>query len=366
MVEEISIGTMPWPALVLPLLSYNLLALLLALLFVAFRILRPALGHVPGPLLTRFTTIPLIYQDMKRNRTFWTLELHERYGPIVRLSPGEISCCSPAALWDVYFGRAGSPAFPKGPLYNHLMHFGARNTSSSIYPGSHLFHRKLVGALYTRSAIASKEAVTGNLWCIVGKYMSYIKREGVDGHDGEDMLKAVDIYRLNTFYAADTATSHLFSEGSASLDGDETARRWVRATSERKEDIVTYFSMQVPLGHRVVRGVVSAFRALFHGSSATTTEEKVVDRIFSKYLEERESLQSRKSQTLEHCSVAVRLAAHVINGEAADGVEDPIGEDRGLRVKRAPPSGQQPGEEIGRWIRDESAAAELSVNNFFW
>lgn len=75
-----------------------------------------SLSKLPGQCSTRFSVLPLVYEDYKNNRTSWTNALHALYGPLVRLSPSEVSICSPASIRDVFTGSA------KTGYYNQAAH----------------------------------------------------------------------------------------------------------------------------------------------------------------------------------------------------------------------------------------------------
>ena len=59
--------------------------------FVLYRIspLHP-LAHFPGPLANRCTELPLVRRAFQWTRHLYLCELHERYGPVVRV--GECPC----------------------------------------------------------------------------------------------------------------------------------------------------------------------------------------------------------------------------------------------------------------------------------
>ena len=346
---------------------------------VIFRRQFAPIAKIPGPFLTRFTHLPIVCQDSKSNRTWWTIELHKKYGPLVRLSPNEVSCSSTPTMTDVYAGNAKQPAFPKGPLYDHLSHFGARNTSSSISPESHLFHKKIISPAYTQGAVAAKEAKNGNLWRIVGNYLSFLDREGTFREEYGQKLRAVDIYRTNTYYAADAATSHFFVQGSSALNGEAIPRRFIRDASAKAHNVVTYMMMEFPW----VLGGFNAFSACLRDPIGKTKEiaNRMVEAASSKdslvqdgliggveskdwgwkrYMATREAFEKGEIVPGQEPS-AVRLVTNVIAGEQAAGVEEPVGEDKGLRIRRQFGPNGEVGLEVGRWIRDESAASELMV-----
>ncbi|KAF9877575.1 cytochrome P450 [Colletotrichum karsti] len=69
------------------------------------------LCHYPGPKLWAVSRLPWNYVNMKGRITWRIRELHEQYGPVVRIAPDELSYTSSAA-WKKIYGQR-SPEFPK-------------------------------------------------------------------------------------------------------------------------------------------------------------------------------------------------------------------------------------------------------------
>ncbi|KAI1775648.1 cytochrome P450 ClCP1 [Hypoxylon cercidicola] len=72
------------------------------------------LRSFPGPLLWRVTPIARSIKLMQGKLPFYVLDLHAKYGPIVRISPNELSFSDPQAWKDIYGHRHnGAPELPK-------------------------------------------------------------------------------------------------------------------------------------------------------------------------------------------------------------------------------------------------------------
>lgn len=54
---------------------------------------------------------------LKGDSTQKTQQLHERYGPIVRLAPNELSFIDAQAWQDIYTHHQGRPNFPKNLIW---------------------------------------------------------------------------------------------------------------------------------------------------------------------------------------------------------------------------------------------------------
>ena len=69
-----------------------------ALLFVRYR----RLQSIPGPLLASFTDLWRAYHQNVGNWTNTLRQLHEIYGPFVRLGPNTVSVIDAAAVSTIY------------------------------------------------------------------------------------------------------------------------------------------------------------------------------------------------------------------------------------------------------------------------
>lgn len=66
------------------------------------------LKHIPGPKLNAFSRIPYVRHLLKGTTVDNVVELHEKYGSVVRLTPNEVSFISGETAWpDIYGFRTG-------------------------------------------------------------------------------------------------------------------------------------------------------------------------------------------------------------------------------------------------------------------
>ncbi|KAA6410712.1 MAG: cytochrome P450 [Lasallia pustulata] len=106
------------------LLYAAVLASVLVLLFkIAYSYFWHPFRHVPGPFIAKLTSKWLSYRDIAGTRTASLHELHQVYGPVVRVAPDELSFADPLAIKDIY--GQGTP-YMKSPFYDG-MHLGTPN-----------------------------------------------------------------------------------------------------------------------------------------------------------------------------------------------------------------------------------------------
>jgi hypothetical protein len=109
--------------------TYHVLVSQLAFLVVLassilyYRVVSPGhpLHHVPGPLLARSTQIWLFWRLYRGHPRQDQLQLHEKYGPVVRIGPNEVSICDAGSLNVIYGGKP----WLKGKSYSFTASGGA-------------------------------------------------------------------------------------------------------------------------------------------------------------------------------------------------------------------------------------------------
>ena len=60
------------------------------------------LRALPGPFISKLTSLNLKYHELRANRTLYIHSLHEKYGPVVRIAPNEVSFTSWTAVKEIY------------------------------------------------------------------------------------------------------------------------------------------------------------------------------------------------------------------------------------------------------------------------
>jgi hypothetical protein len=71
------------------------------------------LSKYPGPKLWALSTIPYEIHFFRGDLPYAVSELHEKYGPVVRISPNELSYIMEDAWNDIYGKFSGKPQLVK-------------------------------------------------------------------------------------------------------------------------------------------------------------------------------------------------------------------------------------------------------------
>lgn len=130
------------------------------------------MARFPGPLLYGGSNLPKMLQQVQGNVHETMLELHEKYGPVVRLAPNELTYTSGPALRDIYGNRNGKKTMPPQAALgkNDARMFGATSFTWLESHTEHMRHRKILGASFSEASLKAQEP-------IILKYMSLLSRQ---------------------------------------------------------------------------------------------------------------------------------------------------------------------------------------------
>ncbi|KAK1218250.1 hypothetical protein PQX77_014623 [Marasmius sp. AFHP31] len=170
------------------------------------RVFLHSLRKFPGPWVAAATHYYRAYYDIVKGGA-WTehmVELHERYGPVVRVSPSELHFSDPKAFDDIH-------VVPK-PLKDHHF-YRALATQDAIVtiidPKEASKRRVRVGSYFSRRAVLQLEQTIQKN---INKLIARLTSEPYSGDRPADLLYA---YRATTM---DIIMSYLFAQEFGALD----------------------------------------------------------------------------------------------------------------------------------------------------
>ncbi|KAI1856885.1 uncharacterized protein JN550_013630 [Neoarthrinium moseri] len=128
------------------------------IIYCAYRVIYNAwihpLSKFPGPILCKVTNVPYAAWFLGGRQPYKMTELHAQYGPIVRVSPDELSFNSAQSWQDIYGHRADRKILVKGRFYDGGSYAGI-GTKSIVSERDPSIHRQmrsyLAGAFSDRS-----------------------------------------------------------------------------------------------------------------------------------------------------------------------------------------------------------------------
>jgi cytochrome P450 len=157
---------------------HNLLGMVLIGVFIAFSLVRDAgrststgvtdtreqltlykratspLSRIPGPFISQWTNLYLKYQVLSGDRVRYVDALHQKYGPIVRISPNEVSLCDGDSAKTIY--RQGNHFF-KSTFYAGFSGNSRPTLFAMRDAGQHGQHRRLVSASFSDQHLRKME-----------------------------------------------------------------------------------------------------------------------------------------------------------------------------------------------------------------
>ncbi|KAL3495450.1 cytochrome P450 [Aspergillus germanicus] len=132
---------------------YTSIALALWIIQRLYRCLSSPLRTLPGPFYTNFSRLPLKLSIISGNRIYFIDALHKVHGPIVRISPDEVSISSSAEFKEIH--RAGSP-FLKSEWYSKFTMGSRPGVFDMRDPKMHAARRKLFARAFSKSELRSQ------------------------------------------------------------------------------------------------------------------------------------------------------------------------------------------------------------------
>ncbi|CAJ2506367.1 Uu.00g004970.m01.CDS01 [Anthostomella pinea] len=141
-----------WPGLLT-------LASLWVIYVIVYKAFLHPLNRFPGPKIAKFTNAAHSWWYLGGRQPFDLLELHKKYGHVVRTAPNELSFNSAQSFKDIYGFRHGHKPFIKGTFYEGGVFAGRGVTSivSERDPGKHAQMRRLLAHAFSNSSLNEQE-----------------------------------------------------------------------------------------------------------------------------------------------------------------------------------------------------------------
>ncbi|KAI0436189.1 benzoate 4-monooxygenase cytochrome P450 [Xylaria telfairii] len=166
-------------------------SIVLAAINVIWNLFFHPLARFPGPTFAAISNIPYSYWFLGGRQPHKVLELHLRYGPIVRLAPNELSFNSAASWRDIYSTRPNHQPFIKSDFYDGGS-FASRGVHSIVSvrdPTIHAEMRRYLSPAFADRALNEQEGL------ISQNIEKFVQLLGVQA-DGYDICRG---YEMLTF-----------------------------------------------------------------------------------------------------------------------------------------------------------------------
>lgn len=129
---------------------------------------------------------------------------HKRLGPIVQLSPNELSVASLDGLRQIYTG-----AFDKTAWYSEFANLGVPNLVSMLENKPHSVQKRMLSHVYSKSYIQNSIDLQELSRVLLVERLLPILQQAAEGEE------PFDAYSLNQALGADFMTSYLFGVGNS-------------------------------------------------------------------------------------------------------------------------------------------------------
>ncbi|KAF4827585.1 Pisatin demethylase [Colletotrichum tropicale] len=180
---------------------------------------RDPLRHIPGPFLARFTRLWLFRQYCRADYEKTDRKLHERYGPIVRIAPGQYSIDSLDAAKTIY-GHGSH--FAKNEWYVPFGNPALSNLFNELDPKVHSAMRRQVANVYSMSNMVSYEPYVDECTDIFATRFTEFSENG----------RVIDLGHWFQCYALDVIGKITFSKRFGCLDDGGDPQGVIKALDE--------------------------------------------------------------------------------------------------------------------------------------
>ncbi|OAA58802.1 Cytochrome P450 [Cordyceps fumosorosea ARSEF 2679] len=184
-------------------LTVAVAVLLLAAVYLA-RCLRSPLARLPGPSISKFTSLWLKWNEINATRTVYIHALHRRYGPVVRVAPNEVAFTSWAAVKEIYC--SGGSGYDKTEFYDMFTIYGRRTMFTTLNKADHAKRKRILADRYANTNILRSASMAG----IQERSTKFVRRcasaSGAADVFSSEVLTGLALHA----YACDCITHHLF------------------------------------------------------------------------------------------------------------------------------------------------------------
>ncbi|KAI1645395.1 cytochrome P450 3A13 [Daldinia loculata] len=272
----------------------------LSILYV-WKCIASPLRTLPGPRISLFSSWILKYHELHAHRTRYVHSLHQKYGPVVRIAPNEVSFASLEGVKEIY-GSGGS-GYDKTEFYNLFTIYGRRTMFSTLKREDHARRKRVLADRYANTNILKSESLHG----IRERSNRFVER------CSKFAGGSVDIFICLHDYAFDCVTHHLFHPyGSDSLQNpkDEEIMKQVTFDDSLQNRLVEYYN---PGLHKIIGNVLSWFAK----PRQTPLADELVLSASAKTGPAQFTLLSRmqdKNYEMEHIDMAAECLDHMAAG----------------------------------------------------
>ncbi|KAK1963869.1 cytochrome P450 family protein [Colletotrichum sublineola] len=220
-----------------------------AAVHIIYSLYSSAYHHIPGPWMCKITSLYTKYLDVRLKRTHKIHEWHKKYGPVVLISPGEVSFSGPSATRDIY-GATGR--HPKSRYFDNFLSYGGeRATFNTLDYHEHRERRRLSFAFFQATTIYTPAFIDP----VRSRARAFVQQVDQDIH----MTPTVDMFHRVNLFAFDNVTKLLFGSRHSTATVEAPPSCPERSMLEGLKDCEMWNTLlfNAPWAHRLARAVLS-------------------------------------------------------------------------------------------------------------
>lgn len=198
---------------------------------------RPGLRNIPGPFLASISNLDRIWSCLRGQQMNYHLQLHSKYGPLVRVGPNHVSFADGSLIPTVY---GINTRFWKSGFYDMFHLGGTTTTFSERDEVVHRRKRRPVAAAYSMSTMKELEPMNDECSAILTAQLDAL------------VGREVDLGDWLHWYAFDVITTIAFSNRLGFMEARGDVQGVIKALSTRLKYVTTVG--QAPYLHRYLAG----------------------------------------------------------------------------------------------------------------
>ncbi|KAI0598194.1 cytochrome P450 monooxygenase [Biscogniauxia sp. FL1348] len=226
------------------------------------------LSHIPGPKLWAMSPIPYALAECSGRGHWKLLELHEKYGPLIRIDPRTVSITD-SAVWKEVFGhrKPGKLENSKEPkFFSDMPH----SVIGSVSSEDHGRQRRILSRGFSSQSMVSQEP-------LIRRHIDLLFRRMHDFADRDEPVNVVAWYNYTTF---DILGDLAFGSSFGCLETG-TYHKWVSMIFEgvRQKHYLRQIRRVFPWVYTVLDPIIQRIVAPIVREGRELTENKVHQRL---------------------------------------------------------------------------------------
>jgi cytochrome P450 len=166
-------------------LLLSIFAITSSLLYILYNIFLHPLSRYPGPWTWAATRLRFVLGLQRGYFHQDLLSLHNKYGPIVRIAPDELSYIDPQAWKDIYVNggaRPGKPAIERNGVWFRPRSKGEPKSIMGNNEDAHARYRRAFAGAFSEKSVREQSGILeGYVALMMGKFRDMIASGGEEG-----------------------------------------------------------------------------------------------------------------------------------------------------------------------------------------